>query len=844
MRFIVLLTLSWLGFHATVLAQQVNVGPVPSWVNPISFNQSVEKGDTLGFSGGYYNLLTDDQYNLVEHQNYFHYAQVITSEKGLENISTIAQSFDPAHQTITFHVLRIIRKGQIIDQLKKDKFQIMRREENMERAVYDGSLTAVFHIENIRVGDVVEYALSYKGYNPVFENKYSRSFYFNYSVPVGKIYTRVIAEKTRDFTIKRFNSPPQESILTIGNLKEYIWTATQVKALLYDEGTPGWYEPYDRIDFSEYQSWEEVSAWGTKLFAQASVPSSALEQQVNKFRQEKNLEEAVNKCIRFVQDEVRYLSFNDGIHGYQPHPASQIFSQRYGDCKDKSVLLALMLNKLGVKSSPALVSTSYGKLLTESLPSPRLFNHCIVEFTWNDSVFWVDPTLSLQRGKLANRYTPEYSFGLTLNPGSSSLTPIPYESRNSKISVKENFKVDTVGTSARLNVDVEYRGDEANSIRDYFLSNSIESITKNYLNFYANDYPDIEPVRDVSYDDNELENIFTTHEKYFISKFWQYDSAKSHHSVIIYPRTLANYLPKPSTKIRKMPYSLIFPRNVEHNIIVKMPEDWSLENTSKKIETGGFVYRSSVDYRDSVITLNYRFNTKKSFLDPPEINEHIQKIDAVTNDLSLTLTYTNIKNNSVNYPFAFIVFFTSLGLFFWFRKIYKYDPDPFPSPEKYSSIDGWLFLPAIGLSITPFRLLYNMYSSEYFNYNNWRILTDPSFSAYNPPLGLLVMGELIFNLTLLGYAVMTAFLFFKRRSSVPRLVTLFYISNFLFVLLDSLAVEAVGLDGFDNETIRALVQGFVGCAVWIPYFLISNRSKGTFIVRLRLEEKTVTPYSL
>jgi hypothetical protein len=606
-----------------------------------------------------------------------------------------------------------------------------------------------------------------------------------------------------------------------------------VRALLYDQGTPNWYEPSDRVDFSEFNSWAEVANWGSKLYSQAFATSPAIEGKLASFKKEEKIEEAINKCVRFVQDEVRYLSFSDGIHGYKPHPASQVLSQLYGDCKDKSVLLVLMLRGLGLRSHPVLVHSSGGKLLSELLPSPRNFDHCIVQFQLNDSTYWIDPTMNLQRGSLKKRFTPDYAFGLVLKAETTSLTPISHDSKDSYIYFKEKFDVAKVGTSATLFVDIEYHGDEANSIRDYFRSTSLDEVTKSYLNFYATDYPNIEAQRSVSFDDNEVENVLTSHEKYFISSFWKYDSTYGKYSVNIYPRTLASYFPKPSTKIRTMPYAIAYPRNVDYEIKLKMPEPWSTTKIAKSIETSGFQYKSASNYKDSVVTLNYTFKAKKSYLDAVEISEHLQKVDDAINDLSIDLTYTETKaaSNKFNYPFAIILLGISVFLYFGLKKCYEFDPEPKPSPDRYVAIGGWLILPSIGLCIAPLQLVYFIYDTGFFNYVNWQILADAAYVSYNPNLGMLVLTELIINFVLCAFGVLVIVLFFKRRSSVPLLVACFYGANFLLPLIDSLIADSLNLSGFDKETTSNLLTGFISCAIWIPYFLISNRSKGTFTVR-------------
>ena len=48
----------------------------------------------------------------------------------------------------------------------------------------------------------------------------------------------------------------------------------------------------------------------------------------------------------FVQKDIRYFVIEKGIGGWQPHPAADIFRNRYGDCKDKSTLLSAMLSSI------------------------------------------------------------------------------------------------------------------------------------------------------------------------------------------------------------------------------------------------------------------------------------------------------------------------------------------------------------------------------------------------------------------------------------------------------------------------------------------------------------------
>jgi hypothetical protein len=79
----------------------------------------------------------------------------------------------------------------------------------------------------------------------------------------------------------------------------------------------------------------------------------------------------------FVQNDVRYVAIELGIGGHQPHPAAEVFSHRYGDCKDKVTLLSTMLKEIGIDSYYVLINTERGSV-TAMTPPNLAFDHAII----------------------------------------------------------------------------------------------------------------------------------------------------------------------------------------------------------------------------------------------------------------------------------------------------------------------------------------------------------------------------------------------------------------------------------------------------------------------------------
>ena len=69
------------------------------------------------------------------------------------------------------------------------------------------------------------------------------------------------------------------------------------------------------------------------------------------------------------------MSLSLGLGRYQPHAASDVLHNQYGDCKDKHTLLSSLLEAEGLHASSVLINSS--RKLDPDIPSPSQFDHVI-----------------------------------------------------------------------------------------------------------------------------------------------------------------------------------------------------------------------------------------------------------------------------------------------------------------------------------------------------------------------------------------------------------------------------------------------------------------------------------
>ncbi|HEX9949551.1 MAG TPA: DUF2569 domain-containing protein [Thermodesulfobacteriota bacterium] len=156
------------------------------------------------------------------------------------------------------------------------------------------------------------------------------------------------------------------------------------------------------------------------------------------------------------------------------------------------------------------------------------------------------------------------------------------------------------------------------------------------------------------------------------------------------------------------------------------------------------------------------------------------------------------------------------------------------APKQYDKIGGWLILVAIGLIFTPIRLLVVLFKDllPALSADTWSRLTTPGTEAYHPLWAPLLLFEIIGNCLFILFPIIIAIFFFQKRRFVPRLVIMLLLSNLVFVAIDYFAADLIPFVAAQEDigSLIELIRVFIGCVIWVPYFLVSKRVKATFVV--------------
>lgn len=159
---------------------------------------------------------------------------------------------------------------------------------------------------------------------------------------------------------------------------------------------------------------------------------------------------------------------------------------------------------------------------------------------------------------------------------------------------------------------------------------------------------------------------------------------------------------------------------------------------------------------------------------------------------------------------------------------------PTPRNEPPLKIGGVLILVAIGLILSLVQNLGHFLGNlaPFRQVQVWERLTTPGTTAYHPNWKPVLLFELLSSSAILGLNAVALALFFRKQRVFPKFIVIvipiIFIITLLGYYLSGLIPAVAESPDYSKET-SALIVRFVALHVWIPYFLLSERVKKTFV---------------
>jgi len=339
----------------------------------------------------------------------------------------------------------------------------------------------------------------------------------------------------------------------------------------------------------------------------------------------------IKAVFYWMQNNVRYVAFEDGIAGFKPDKADEVIRKKYGDCKGMANATKELLRSLGYDARLCWIGTNH-IAYDYSTPSLSVDNHMICALKFQGEMYFLDATENyLGFDEYAERIQGRQvliedgdNYILANIPSTTYQQNLDEEKRILKID-----GTDLKGTATHVwkGEEKEYVLSELNSIKK---DKSIESFTK-YLSLGNNDYviTDLKTSNLNNYD-KDISAMYNIDHKNAVSSF-----DKEYYVDLDFTKELNDFIF--DTTKRDLDFWFDYKMNLSKQTELEIPNGYSVTSLPPNVEITNPAYEFSISYSQANGKIIYKKNLaikniriSKSMFE--QWNKDVQKLKASYNE--------------------------------------------------------------------------------------------------------------------------------------------------------------------------------------------------------------------
>ncbi|MCM8782718.1 MAG: DUF3857 domain-containing protein, partial [Candidatus Omnitrophica bacterium] len=345
-------------------------------------------------------LLVDEEYEVAADKSAVysgHFIIKILDERGKEDFSEVIIGYDSTYEKPHLEFARTIKEDRTSVPVGKKHIRDVSRYLNFP--LYSNARALIVSMPEVSPGCIIEYKIKISKNQLIDKKHFSFSYFLQEAEPIVEANFSVVLPSIMTLNIKTLNEKYNQfgaelspTILKEENKIKYLWRFQDIPQIISESFMPSNVEVNPTIILSTLSKWQQVYDWWWRLSKDKLKATKPIKEAVYKLTKDaKNPEEKARSLYNFCTRYIRYVAVAYGQAGYEPHTAEEIFLNKYGDCKDQSILLVTMLREAGLKAYPVLIGSRDYFNLSPDYPSV-LFNHCIVLVELEGKTIFLDPT--------------------------------------------------------------------------------------------------------------------------------------------------------------------------------------------------------------------------------------------------------------------------------------------------------------------------------------------------------------------------------------------------------------------------------------------------------------------
>lgn len=264
--------------------------------------------------------------------------------------------------------------------------------------MYSDYRIKIISMPNVVPGSIIEWEVSKIVKRPYIKNTFTYIFDLSHRTPVKMLKYQLKIPKSMLLNIKSQNTDIVPVIEQRRRNTVYNWSSQENDKYEIEELMPPQEEFSQEIQISSMKEWKEIDQWYWELIKNNLRISEEMRIKVKELVMDKKTDkEKVQAIIKYIQDNLRYVSMSFGSYNCEPHKVDEIFTNKYGDCKDQTMLAIALLAEAGITSYPCLYPREAIGEASKNLPMILFFDHVILAIELENRLFYADILLKEYR---------------------------------------------------------------------------------------------------------------------------------------------------------------------------------------------------------------------------------------------------------------------------------------------------------------------------------------------------------------------------------------------------------------------------------------------------------------
>src|SRR5271157_3158463 len=313
----------------------------------------------------------------------------IQSQAGVKEFGQLVFGYSSATEKLEVEYVRVRKPDGQVVVTPESTAQDFAPDVLKEAPMYSDYRQRHISVAALRPGDTLEYRTVTRSLTPLATGNFWYEATFPKGVVVNEDRLEINVPKAREVKLKSPRRTPE--IRDDGDRRVYTWVVTDIRPERNKEKDEADEDNGPDVQLTTFTDWKQVAQWYAKLQGERMAVDASVQKKADELTQGADTPtEKARRLYDFVARNVRYVSISLGIGRYQPHSASDVLQNGYGDCKDKHTLLSALLKAEGIQSYPVLIDSS--RALDADVPSPAQFDHVITAARLETGLTWLDTT--------------------------------------------------------------------------------------------------------------------------------------------------------------------------------------------------------------------------------------------------------------------------------------------------------------------------------------------------------------------------------------------------------------------------------------------------------------------